>query len=252
MKIKKTLKFLIFGGKRTNLIAALIFGPYLLFYAFPNFTFENKISHGRFTVYSHGPLPNAINILNNAEKLINKSEVDNKDITFKVYITSSFLEYRIFSTIFIHSFALYNPAFGNIYINKTDLLTNKISRPTDSFTRSIQSTLAHEALHKLTHHNLGLIKFFKQPAWIREGYPDYIAGESTYNYTQAAPLIQNGTIEDNPSAMYLVYAESVHVFMEQGLSFKEIISLNKNWEDVKTLAFKRIIEKSKLPQLLKQ
>lgn len=242
----KLAKFLLFGSKKSNLILLSIFGLYFLFTAFPNFMFEYKVKQGRFSIYSHDKILNPIDFVNKIESLVSTSELNNINAHFTIYITKSHLEYRLFAHIYSLSFALYNPLTGNIYLNQSDITNNKVSRSTDQFQRSLENTIAHEAVHKLTHHHLGFYRFLTQPAWIREGYPDYVSGESTYNYKQAAPLIKNKTIESNRSAMYLVYLESMRIFKEQGLSFNEVLQLKKDWSEVKKEAFQRILQKSSL------
>ena len=245
--MKKFLKILFIGNLKTNLIMVLLITPYFLYCLYPDLNFEFCESHDRVKICSH----EKIDVTSTAEQIramLSESEIYDPSLSLSIYITQSHNEYRIFAPIQKKSFALYQPFSRNIYINKTDLSTKKVSRSTDERHRGLIPTVVHEATHKMIYNKLGFFKSFMLPTWVSEGYPDFITNESTYSVEAAALLIEEQTIEDNPSAMYRVYLETVkYLFEEKGYDFQMLINHKGEWSQLKNTVFKRILKNKKRP-----
>ena len=249
--MKKFLKLLLIGNLKTNTFLVAIIAPYFLFCLYPDFNFEFCKTSAEIKICSHQRLSNAEEMIENIRQGLNKSEIYDPSLSLSVYITQSHNEYRVFSPISTKSFAQYLPFFRNVYINKSDLKTKNVFRSYDERQRDLSQTIIHEATHKLIHNKIGIVKTLFLPTWVSEGYSDYIAGESTYSLEEAALLIKAKTIKDNPSAMYRVYLESVsYLIEEKNFNFESLRTYSGSWEDLQSIVFNRILERTNHSVLL--
>lgn len=87
------------------------------------------------------------------------------------------------------SFALTRPYNRALIVNQTDLGTATVtSAGLDSRTRALAAIIAHEKCHGMERRHFGPTIDFTKPQWLREGYCDYVAGESTLSDAEAAQL----------------------------------------------------------------
>jgi len=68
--------------------------------------------------------------------------------------------------------------------------------------RTLSGTIAHEMTHRLVADHIGEWAALRLPAWKREGYPDYVAQETSIR-PQDEALIR----ERDPNARVLAYYE---------------------------------------------
>jgi hypothetical protein len=73
--------------------------------------------------------------------------------------------------------------------------------------RTLAYFFAHEVTHTLTADFLGALPYRALPAWVREGYADYVARADTFDYeaTRALFLAGDRTLDPARSGLYLRY-----------------------------------------------
>lgn len=88
------------------------------------------------------------------------------------------------------SFALTRPMGEAVVVNRTDLATATVANPAGgNRTRTLPAIIAHEKCHGMLRRHFGLTVDFLKPQWLREGYCDHVAGESTLDDAEAARLL---------------------------------------------------------------
>jgi hypothetical protein len=55
--------------------------------------------------------------------------------------------------------------------------------------------IAHEITHQLTGHQMGPLRYFRLPQWVREGYADYVGKGGSFNYEEARRAYPAGVPE---------------------------------------------------------
>jgi hypothetical protein len=90
------------------------------------------------------------------------------------------------------AFAVTRAVGGALLMNRSDLAGDRILNAYGR-TRTLSGVLAHETCHGMERRRFGVLKSDVQaPEWLREGYCDYVAQESTLSDAEAAKLKAEG------------------------------------------------------------
>jgi len=233
IRINKKVK--ISGG----LISLSFFG-YLGILVYPNFLFANHHSFKNFEVYSDRRIPIEINdVLDDVLIRIKKSELYNNSDRFSIYFCNA---------SWMLSLLARNPNVGglvnqglskNVFIRESEIEKNKIVSPAKGKEialvkeRPLSYFLAHEITHSL---QTKVEKFMHMitPEYIVEGYADYIAKGSSFDYNRyLKDFKSNDRTMDPASGLYNKYHLMIAYLMDvKGLSFKEIIKQKRSLTEV--------------------
>jgi hypothetical protein len=150
---------------------------------FPQPLFANKIEHKGFTVYSNDKISrDIIPILENAMKLVQKSELHDPNYTYDI-----FLSYNSFFNTIDDKVIGFGPsarATDNNVIFKVEVdIERDLFFPTfhNNCEGRFTELLAHEMIHCLQANKYGILKFnpLRHPdMWKLEGYPEYISRQA--------------------------------------------------------------------------
>jgi hypothetical protein len=89
------------------------------------------------------------------------------------------------------AFAFSRAPFETIVVNRSDPLNDNAFRPAEvGGARSLTGTLAHEMTHAAIRAHFGPFADFRYPAWLREGYCDYVAGGGSITDEEARVLMR--------------------------------------------------------------
>jgi hypothetical protein len=203
---------------------------YLALFLFPQVIFANKLDYKSFIVYSHYKLDkNIFAILDSVENLVSKSELYNDRCDQnRIFICNSFLEYSFLALTQLHAFACINPLTNNIVLSTCNIVHNRIERNgDDNNIRTLCGTIAHEFTHTLIENKIGLFKNMHLETWKKEGYCDFIAKESSYNFTAGMQSLCANQNTSSPSFRYFKYRLYIdYLIKDRHLSFNEIINRN--------------------------
>ena len=84
--------------------------------------------------------------------------------------------------------------------------------------------MAHEITHGLIRRRLGLWRGVFLPAWVAEGYCDYVAGEGSFPEATGRYLLATGRTDPSPSFHYYEDRQMVRYLVEERhLSFGQIV-----------------------------
>lgn len=92
--------------------------------------------------------------------------------------------------------------------------------------RTLGYFLAHEVTHTLTADALGPRAYLALPAWVREGYADYVARGATFDYEaeRARWLAGDPDLDPRASGLYLRYVLLVaHLIDREGWSPEQVL-----------------------------
>ncbi len=177
---------------RPILIAALallaagpLFAPRLL--AFP---YSEQIGADR--IWATAPIsrPSLASVLADANTRIAASPLAQGAEGRDIYLTDGGWRWLWLANSARDSFALTRAINEAVVINRTDLAKATVMNPAGgSRTRTLAAIIAHEKCHGMQRRHFGLTVDFRKPLWLREGYCDHLAGESTLDDAEAARLL---------------------------------------------------------------
>jgi hypothetical protein len=111
---------------------------------------------------------------------LKKSELYNPHDAYRVFLTGSDFEYRLFTNFFSHSGGFYY-ALGNAFIRPSVPLLDRainISGSLSDDDRPLHYYIAHEATHNMTQCRIGPFKYLGLPIWLREGIAESVSREN--------------------------------------------------------------------------
>ncbi|HUQ13601.1 MAG TPA: hypothetical protein VM055_04920 [Novosphingobium sp.] len=171
-----------------------LFAPQLL--AFP----YHATSRGS-EVWSEAPLPQPQldRVTGRAAQLVAASPLARASEPRHIFLTQGGWRWAWLALQNRRSFALSRAMGEPVIVNRGDVATDRLR----GVTRSLSGVLAHETCHGMERRHFGAIRSdILAPRWLREGYCDYVAQESTLSAADASRLKAEGR-----TAPALVYYE---------------------------------------------
>lgn len=201
----------------------LLFGGYLLALTFPQPLFPHRLSYKGFTIRSDQPLSRGIyTVLDRASARLASSAVYDSTARHTIFLSGSYAKFALFSREHFRAFAIRSPLRGHIFISKADPERDVVVRyAEDHNERRLSGAIAHEVTHSLLRQAPGGRDL---PRWKEEGYAEYVAGESTFDYTEGVRLLAQGGSDGSHAFRYLKYRLLVeYVLEEKGVGFEEFL-----------------------------
>jgi hypothetical protein len=219
-KTKKIINWLLGGISIT----------YVLIIIFPSFLFANNLEYKNFNVHYHS---NEINleqlksVLDESEKLLNKTELFKAGINQDIFICNSFNEFTFFALFSRKAFAVNYPVIQNIFLSKSSISENSILRNgKENNKRTLSGVIAHETTHSLLENKLGILEYKLLPSWKNEGYCDFVANESSFNKQKGIKdICKDKENSDIPSFKYFKYRIiTEYLFIERKNSLEKFLN----------------------------
>jgi hypothetical protein len=204
---------------------------YLGLLVFPDPLFAHVREGRSITIHADAPVPaSADSVVQEAEARLARSPIFDVGRHHDVYVCQSAWRWRLLSP---HAFGAGAYAFGPfarpIYTRPVHFDRDRLVGPSGreaSGERTLAYFLAHEVTHTLTADFLGPRAFFALPAWVREGYADYVARADTFDYERTRERLLTGDRELDPraSGLYLRYALLVaHLIDREGWTAEQVL-----------------------------
>ena len=194
---------------------------------FPQVLFAHSISTPGITVYSRAPLPPETSAcLDRTESLLRLSELAAPGRHERIFVCDSPWLFRLFSPTSGQAFAYSMPLTDNVFIATADFPhdTARSASPVYN-TRSLSAVVAHEITHGLIRRRLGWWRGVRLPAWVAEGYCDYVAHEGSFPDVKGRQLMASGQSDPSPSFQYYKDRQMVRYLKEtRGFSFEQIVA----------------------------
>jgi hypothetical protein len=150
--------------------------------AYPQPFFAYHTARGRLELYSDRPFDaaKAQNILAEVDRRLSLSPLDHHDVTHAVFVSNAPWRRTIFMNTASGAGGVnFFPVTRNVFTRGADIDHNRLIRPNGTpaeLPRTFSYYAAHEITHSLTAANRGMAHLwnFGLPAWVREGYADYV------------------------------------------------------------------------------
>jgi hypothetical protein len=202
------------GSGRLAFVLILLLAIYLLVSAYPIPLFPNRVSHAGITVYSDRELePEIYAVLERAVRNISTSAVYDSSVHHRVFLAGSHGKFAFFAQTHFRAFGIRSPLMGNIFVTKSDPAADRViaRRDGEYNQRSLSGVIAHEITHALLRQTPGGRGL---PTWKEEGYADYIAGESTFDYACGVELLKAGEHDPSPAFRYFKHRLLVEYLLD--------------------------------------
>jgi hypothetical protein len=187
-------KFVKIGGLTIGVVFAL-FSAYLALLIYPGVLFANSVEYNNLEVYSEDDLSAVGPILENIDRALTTSEINDPTINHKIFFGHNNAAFKGIQGVrnallarvvgrgceascnislppyISHSMTFYLPVIE----------TNSLAHPDGSsrVNQNLSRTLTHEVVHTLMMAELGLQRIARTPMWKQEGYGDYVAASTT-------------------------------------------------------------------------
>jgi hypothetical protein len=227
------MKRLVFTRRRlllTPFFFLAAFAAYLTLLSFPGAFFAYTLRRGRLIVRSDRPIPvGAAAVLDVAENRLTGSPLNRPSEPRWIYVCNSGWRFLLFANFRHHVGGLtYPPLTNNVFLRGSRFDVNRLIGPSGTEVpgeRTLSYFIAHELAHTLIADHLGAIGYWKLPDWKNEGYSDYVAKGSDFDYQNALRQLRQGDPQMDPvrSGLYLRYHVLVaYLLLERGISVREL------------------------------
>jgi hypothetical protein len=114
----------------------------------------------------------------------------------------------------------YYPLTSNVFLREAAVEENRLISPSGNAVegnRTLDYFITHEIAHTITKKGAGLYRHFNLPEYVREGYPDYVAKGSAFDFDEAkrAFLSEAPEMDRWKSGLYLRYHLLVAYLLEK-------------------------------------
>jgi hypothetical protein len=166
------------------------------------------------SIYSEQPIgPNIKPIMARSDELLRRSAIYSDGYGKRIFLTDGGWRWKLLSLQSLGAFGHTRPVSEAVIVNRTSISEDKVRNGLDlGGVRSLSSIIAHERTHGLIRERFGIISGWSVPTWLREGYCDYIARESSLNAQEVAALKQRR--EPHPAILYFEGRERVRIALE--------------------------------------
>jgi hypothetical protein len=181
------------------IVAVLIappFAPELL--AFP----YHAQSHGS-DVWSETSLPQAKldKVIGASAALVEQSPLAQRSEPRRIFLTTGGWRWFWLAVPQHGAFGVSRGPRETIVINRSDVGADRVWNGRSlGGVRSLSGIIAHETCHGLLRHRFGMMVDFSKPVWLREGYCDHVAGESSLTQAEVTELRAKG--QNHPAIAY--------------------------------------------------
>ena len=210
-----------------GIVAALF--SYLVLLCHPGLFFPHAFTRGGITLFSDEPIPPepAGRILEDVERRLARSPLaaPPRIRDLRIYICNRRWRFVLFANSRYKAGGLaYSPLSDNVFLRAVHFPANRLVGYSGHETpgvRTLSYFIAHEIMHTLVARELGIVKYWRLPAWKNEGYADLVAKGGDFDYELAREQLRRGDRELDPqrSGLYLRY----HLLVAYLLDHKGIV-----------------------------
>lgn len=171
-------------------------------------------------------------VLERVQHKLAASPINSAEMKPKIFLTSSFGFYSVMS-LYIgdkslgKGYAALNT--NNVFINKCDTAHDLVFRNAPAnHQRSLSGVIAHEITHLLIRKRYGYWRNLTMPTWKKEGYAEYIAGGSTFDYETGVRMWKTNSRNGTGYQYFKYYMLVKYVLEHDKLSVDHLF--NRNFE----------------------
>ena len=203
------------------LLAVLI--SYLSLLCFPQPFFQWSVSASNLTLYSDSSFSSeeGKRILNLVEAKLVASPLYSAQAHHSIFICNArWRQVLFFNRHYRVGGVNYYPLTSNVFLREAAVEENRLISPSGNAVegnRTLDYFITHEIAHTITKKGAGLYRHFNLPEYVREGYPDYVAKGSAFDFDEAkrAFLSEAPEMDRWKSGLYLRYHLLVAYLLEK-------------------------------------
>ena len=185
-----------------------LIGAVLLTFMAPRFfpwllAFPYHAQAGPFEVWSEAPINQSRldSISADATRRLAASPLYAAPEQRRIFLTTGGWRWTWLALKLNDAFAFAPPVTGVIVINRNSIDQDSVWNGKGiGGHRSLAGIIAHETCHDMERRHFGLLSRWTKPVWLREGYCDYVAQESSLSEADFAALMTAGT--SHPATPY--------------------------------------------------
>lgn len=206
------------------LFILIVLSFYALCLRFPEPFFKHHLRHENILLYSDRPIPGeALPILKEVRRRLARSDIYDPARKYRIFMCNHPARFAFFAN-FKHrvggiNYELFN---GNSFLRGASIRHDRLIGPSGREVpgeRTLAYFITHEVMHGITAARVNLVRYYRLPQWIKEGYADYIARER-FDFGDNLARFRNAAPEMDPhhSGLYLKY----HLFVAYLLDIRRI------------------------------
>jgi len=205
--------------KALTRLALLAVGAAVLV-AFPAPVFSSTLTRGNLTLHTTEPLPkSAIAIVDAALALLRQSPLYEPTRSVDVFVCRNDWRWLLYSGGNGRSAAVARgPFLHDVIVRGGDFAANRYQQAGGQLSpaeRPMSYLLAHEVTHLLVADALSLREKHRVPAWLNEGYADYVAHEGKFDRAAALRALSGASSPTRREGQYLPYMLLVAAGLQQ-------------------------------------
>jgi hypothetical protein len=185
---------------------------YLGLIVFPDPLFAYAREGEFVVVHADEPIPAAADrVIADTEQRVQRSPLFVLGVTHDVYVCQSAWRWRLLSNGAFRSGAVAMAPIGRaIFTRPAHFDRDRMVGPSGREAmgeRTLAYFFAHEVTHTLSADFVGALPYRSLPAWVREGYADYVARGASFDYdaTRQQFLAGDPALDPSQSGLYLRY-----------------------------------------------
>lgn len=203
----------------------------------PQVLFAHSVTADGITFYSRQPLPADLvsSCAARSRELLQASELAEQERPERVFVCDSKWLFALFGPASAQAFAFSVPVTDNVFVAAADFPADAAHSGAPVYnTRILSSVVAHEITHGLIRRRLGWWRATSLPAWIAEGYCDYVAREGSFPEATGSALMAAGRNDPSAAFRYFEYRQTVRYLLdEQHLTFAQLVSRADDYASAK-------------------
>jgi hypothetical protein len=215
---------------RALVSAGLAIAAYALLLLDPSPLFAHTLARGALVAHVDAPIPRGlVGTLEEAQRRLARSPLFDAARTHHLYVCQTTWRWRFFAhwNQGAAGFAL-APLSRVVFLRRAQLDRDRMIGPSGRVVegeRTLAYYVAHEATHTITADHLGLA-YHALPAWVREGYADYVGRAESFDYARVRTQWLDGAPETDPaSGHYLRYVLLVaHELDVRGVDLETLLT----------------------------
>ena len=157
---------------------------------------------GAHRVYSEVPIARRIGaIIAAGDALAARSAIASNSAHQPIFLTKGGWRWTWLALTSRGAFALSRPGSEVIVVNRSEPSSDTVFTDREvGGKRALSATIAHEMTHGAIRKRFGVTADWRYPAWLREGYCDYVAGGGSLSDAEARQLVASGS--SHPALVY--------------------------------------------------
>lgn len=197
----QTLKALF---ARVFLTSAALVITWAALLATPQPLFRFSVQAQNLVLHSDRPFSQAAaeHVLDAAKKKLARSPLYSEGREYHVFVCNSrWRQILFFNKDFGAGGVAQYPVTRQVFLREAQVENNRLISPGGNpvmSDRTLDYFVAHEITHQLTGADMGPIRFYRLPRWVREGYADYVGKGDSFVYNDARLAFLAGAPEMDP------------------------------------------------------